>query len=80
MMRWVVWSEEHGGWWAGIGGYTRSLHEAARFDQSHAGQIERNANAHLPVGQYNEIALPDPVALWRVARGFDPPPREADDD
>jgi hypothetical protein len=60
-MNWVVWSEEHGGWWMPSGiGYTPSLREAGRFSERRARLIEDNANRYLPDGVINEVAMPDP--------------------
>jgi hypothetical protein len=61
MIAWVVWSEEHGGWWmAGALGYTPSLRNAGRFTQERARLIEETANRYLPEGVINEVAMPDP--------------------
>ena len=58
---WVIWSEEHGGWWMhGALGYTPSLRDAGRFTEERARLIEDTANRYLPDGQINEIAMPDP--------------------
>ena len=58
---WVIWSEEHGGWWMhGSMGYTPSLREAGRFTEERARLIEDTANRFLPSGVINEVATPDP--------------------
>lgn len=59
---WVIWSEEHGGWWMpGAMGYTRSLREAGRYTEERAKEIEDHANCWLPKGSFrNEVAMPDP--------------------
>ena len=58
---WVVWSEEHGGWWRpGRSGYTPSLELAGRYTEAEAVAIEAQANRYLPAGTYHEIAMPDP--------------------
>jgi hypothetical protein len=58
---WVIWSEEHGGWWmAGAMGYTPSLFNAGRFTEGRARLIEDTANRYLPGGIINEVAMPDP--------------------
>lgn len=63
---WVIWSEEHGGWWApGHLGYTPSLEKAGRYTEAQACAIEERANKYRPAGTYHEIAMPDPRAAWR---------------
>lgn len=58
---WVIWSEEHGGWWmAGSLGYTQSLRRAGRYTEKQAKLIENTANRYLPEGRVNEVAMPDP--------------------
>jgi hypothetical protein len=60
--RYVIWSEEHGGWWAGGSwGYTRSLRQAHRYSQEQAAAIIKNANAYIKPPDFNEIAIADPV-------------------
>lgn len=69
---WVVWSEEHGGWWAAPSGYTTSLERAARYTEKRALEIEANANRYLPktiTTDYHEIAMPDPRLTWSRRRG-----------
>jgi hypothetical protein len=68
---WVVWSEEHGGWWRpGEHGYTHSLKEAGRFSMERAFEIEKNANKHLRNGVVNEVAMTDP--MWPKANKGEP--------
>jgi hypothetical protein len=58
--RYVIWSEEHGGWWGPRRhGYTRKLTEAGRYEQAEAEEIVTKANKHSP--SWNEVALPDPL-------------------
>ena len=64
-MMWVIWSEEHGGWWAVPSGYTTSLERAARYTEKRALEIEADANRYLPATTpYHEIAMPDPRVAW----------------
>jgi hypothetical protein len=61
MTNWVIWSEEHGAWWApGSHGYTTSLRQAGRYSRERAEEIVENANRYLREGARNEVALPDP--------------------
>jgi hypothetical protein len=62
-MNWVVWSEEHGGWWKpGRTGYTQSLERAGRYTEAQAKEIEANANRYLPESvAFHEVAMPDPL-------------------
>lgn len=65
-MRWVVWSEEHGAWWApGWNGYVTSLARAGRYDKQEALDIMERAN-RLPKGRIYEVAMPDP---WPAMNG-----------
>jgi hypothetical protein len=58
---WVIWSEEHGGWWLpGAMGYAPSLRAAGRYTEDSAKLIEDTANRFLPEGLINEVAMPDP--------------------
>lgn len=60
--KWVIWSEEHGAWWApGMLGYTRSLAAAGRYEREEAIAISRRGNIPCEPGRYNEVALPDPL-------------------
>jgi hypothetical protein len=64
--QWVIWSEEHGGWWAPGGyGYTRSLRAAGRYSKEEACSICLRANEYLESGTWNEVCLPDPLARFR---------------
>ncbi len=59
---WVIWSEEHGSWWApGKWGYTKSLASAGRYSQAEAQEMCRRANLYCEPGTRNECALPDPL-------------------
>jgi hypothetical protein len=69
MDKWVVWSEEHGGWWMpGSLGYTQSLRLAGRYTEERAKLIEDTANRFLPKGVINEFAMPDPMPGEHVAK------------
>ena len=58
----VIWSEEHGAWWAPKrNGYTRSLAEAGRYWEEETKEIVTDANKYAPAGQLNEIAILDPM-------------------
>lgn len=60
---WVIWSEEHGAWWApGKWGYTESLAAAGRYTQEEALAICRSANFYCKPGTWKECCLPDPLA------------------
>lgn len=62
MMAWVIWSEEHGAWWApGEHGYTRSLRDAGLYNEKRAREIMANANNYCPPGKWNEWAMADPL-------------------
>jgi hypothetical protein len=59
----VIWSEEHGAWWGSDEtsfNYTRRLNRARRYSKAEANRIVSDANAFLPAGQWNELAIPDP--------------------
>jgi hypothetical protein len=59
---WVIWSEEHGMWWAPGGyGYTRSLRTAGRYSKEEANLICLRANQYVEPGAWNEVCLPDPL-------------------
>jgi len=56
----LIWSEEHGGWWKpGRSGYTRSMEEAGRYSEDDAILIVWLANRYLPLGQINEVLVGD---------------------
>ena len=76
MSDWVIWSEEHGGWWLpGSTGYTRSLQDAGRYSEGQAKLIEDTANRFLPEGRINEVAMPDP---WPLAIPLAAPARHGE--
>jgi hypothetical protein len=65
MPQYVIWSEEHGAWWGREEtnfNYTRSLEKARRFSKEQADEIVHDANAFLEVGEWHEVAIPDPLA------------------
>jgi hypothetical protein len=63
----LIWSNEHNGWWAGMQGYTARISEARAFSRAQAMQIctkaipgtaERiGALPELPVRQTDALAL-----------------------
>jgi hypothetical protein len=58
----VIWSEEHGAWWApDRHGYTRSLNMAGRYSREEATLICEQANKYCAAGIWNECCLPDPI-------------------
>lgn len=61
-MPYLIWSEEHGAWWAKAKlGYTRSITDAGRYDQDEADRIVTDANRHVDhLRRFNELAIPDP--------------------
>jgi len=62
--KWVIWSEEHSQWWKpGKRGYTRRLREAGRYTAKEAAEILLEANRYLKVGEFNEIAISDPLGV-----------------
>ena len=62
MKAFLVWSEEHGAWWgAARSGYTRSIRDAGRYSLEDAADIVENANRYLAEGQFNEVAVFDPL-------------------
>lgn len=57
---WLIWSNEHGGWWKpGRWGYTPRIGEAGRYARSAADEVCRSANFG---GQINEVAVLAPEA------------------
>ena len=57
----LIWSEEHGAWWApGARGYTRSMEEAGCYPRPIAEGIVGRANIG---GQFHEIIVPIPEGL-----------------
>jgi hypothetical protein len=64
MNRYVIWSEEHGAWWApGEMGYTTSLAQAGRYTRTRAAEIVTKANAYVTPPKFHEIAIPDPLGV-----------------
>jgi hypothetical protein len=58
----VIWSEEHGGWWLpNKMGYTRSLLRAGCYNKAEAEAIVELANKYVAAGSFHEVALPDPL-------------------
>jgi hypothetical protein len=58
---WLVWSDEHGGWWRpNRQGYTRKIAEAGRYSESAVDTICREAN-YGPF--FNECKVLAPEAL-----------------
>lgn len=64
-VKWLIWSNEHNGWWKQHGnGYTKSRAEAGRFTFWDAMQSCEAANANLNPGNAPEETMcPD----WRIA-------------
>lgn len=61
---WLIWSEEHGAWWAPAkSGYTRSLQAAGRYSEEDARLICRSANFYCKPGSWKECCLPEPHPL-----------------
>ncbi len=47
-MKWLIWSNEHGGWWKPNElGYTHTHSEAGRYDFARALEIVTRANENL---------------------------------
>jgi hypothetical protein len=67
VLRWVIWFEDKGGWLKKPMGFTVSLIAAGRFTQDEARDIETASN----IDRVCAIGIPDPIALWRAARGSD---------
>lgn len=60
MRKFLIWSEEHGAWWApDRWGYTHSIIKAGRYTAEQA----INICAHANVGGFNEIAIPVPEGV-----------------
>lgn len=68
----LIWSEEHGGWWrADRHGYTRSIRQAGRYSKITAEEIVKNANYGRDLDSqrpFNEIALPEPEMPYETLR------------
>jgi hypothetical protein len=62
--QYVIWSEEHGAWWAPKrNGYTRQLANAGRYQKAEADQIVSEANQYSrPPLAWSEVAIPDPFS------------------
>jgi len=63
-IKWLIWSIEHNAWWGpNCCGYTRSQHEAGRYNYSEALNIVGNANMYrlcVKCGiSPNEAMVPD---------------------
>lgn len=60
---WVIWSFEHGAWWAPAEcGYVEALDDAGIYTEARARAIEADAN----IVTINELALPLDEARARV--------------
>lgn len=56
----IIWSEEHGAWWApGEHGYTRHLAQAGRYSAKEAKVIVEAANRYAT--EIHEVAISDPL-------------------
>jgi hypothetical protein len=80
MIQFLIWSNEHSGWWApGNRGYTKNRKEAARYALSDALKICEKANRYIRGDTPNELLVQD----WGVGTfshqqgGEDEPPPEA---
>jgi hypothetical protein len=72
---WVIWSEEHGAWWApNAMGYCRSILQAGRYGFKEAARIVRRA--HIARDTLHEIHMLDPLLCNR----FRVTGREEDED
>jgi hypothetical protein len=61
---WLIWSEEHGAWWApGEMGYCRSIREAGRYTLNRARAIVRKA--HVGRDTLHECVVFDPLLCNR---------------
>lgn len=59
-MNYIIWSEEHGAWWAPHRrGYTRDLSMAGRYTEAEAAQIVADANRYHD--SILEVMMPDPL-------------------
>jgi hypothetical protein len=57
---WLIWSDEHGAWWApDKAGYTRELELAGRYSLEEATEICENANRYSDSIQ--ETMFPCPI-------------------
>lgn len=62
-VRWLVWSNERGRWWApNRHGYTSSRDQAGRYEFDEAAAIVIRANHHQRNGEIpNEAMTPEPA-------------------
>lgn len=61
MQEFLIWSEEHGAWWAPVSvGYTTSIVKAGRYTEPVAKKICRGANYG---STFHEIAIPVPQGI-----------------
>lgn len=61
---WVIWSEEHGAWWApGEQGYTRFLTSAGRYTRAEAFRICADANRYCQPPAWKECCFALPPEL-----------------
>ncbi len=59
--RYLIWSEEHGGWWrAARRGYTTEMREAGVYTAPEAREIVEQGNL---MGVFHEVAIPLPDDL-----------------
>lgn len=59
-MKWLIWSNEHRGWWAPDShGYVSARTDAGRYDFDEALEIVTGANKHLQRHVPNETMCPD---------------------
>ena len=76
MTLWVIWSEEHIGWWGPDEiGYTTSLARAGRYSERRARKIVDEANRYSEEGEFNEVAFPDPIGTDGKPRSIEDPGR-----
>lgn len=62
--QYLLWSNEHGGWWKGAGvGYTRNITEAGRYPRHRAISVMKNAVFGSKGGVPNEIAIREVDAI-----------------
>lgn len=60
--RYLIWSEEHSGWWApGSAGYASRMDRAGRYAAQEAAAIVADANRYSEPDRWNEIAVIDPT-------------------
>lgn len=64
MNEYLIWSEEHGAWWAkNRCGYTHSMILAGRYNQSEAWSISANANGGGTFCEVPVLLTPDMASL-----------------